>query len=104
MRSPPSRTRRARIRPLAVALALSACGPATLGWGFTLAFVGAPAAAYAQRSISTQKLIDQARERFEEQQYDESIQKLSAALLRPDITPAQKIDVYRWLAYNYIVL
>jgi hypothetical protein len=61
--------------------------------------------AHAQKTaLSTQKLIDQAREKFDDQQYDESIQKLSAALLRQDITPAQKTEVYRWLAYNYIVL
>ena len=33
-----------------------------------------------------------------------SIQKLSAALLRQDASRAQKIEIYRWLAYNYIVL
>jgi hypothetical protein len=61
--------------------------------------------AFAQKGgLSTQKLIDQAREKFEDQQYDESIQKLSAALLRSDITVEQKTEVYRWLAYNYIVL
>jgi hypothetical protein len=63
----------------------------------------APSVAYAQK-VSTQKLIDDAKTKFEDQQYDESIQKLSAALLRPDATKAQKTEVYRWLAYNYIVL
>ena len=61
--------------------------------------------AHAQKGgQSTQKLIDDARAKFEDQQYDESIQKLSAALLRQDATKTQKIEVYRWLAYNYIVL
>jgi hypothetical protein len=64
----------------------------------------APSVAYAQGKVSTQKLIDDAKAKFDDQQYDESIQKLSAALLRPDITKAQKTEVYRWLAYNYIVL
>lgn len=64
----------------------------------------APSVAWAQKGVPTQKLIDQAKEKFDDQQYDESIQKLSAALLRPDITKAQKSEVYRWLAYNYIVL
>lgn len=68
----------------------------------TIALV--PAIAYAQGKQSTQKLIDDAKSKFDDQQYDESIQKLSAALLRPDATKAQKIEVYRWLAYNYIVL
>jgi hypothetical protein len=69
----------------------------------TVALV-APSVAYAQGKQSTQKLIDDARSKFDDQQYDESIQKLSAALLRQDITKAQKVEVYRWLAYNYIVL
>jgi hypothetical protein len=63
-----------------------------------------PAIATAQGKVSTQKLIDDAKSKFDDQQYDESIQKLSAALLRQDVTKAQKIEVYRWLAYNYIVL
>ena len=69
----------------------------------TVALV-APSVAYAQGKQSTQKLIDDAKAKFDDQQYDESIQKLSAALLRQDITKAQKVEVYRWLAYNYIVL
>ncbi len=64
----------------------------------------APSVAHAQGKVSTQKLIDDAKTKFEDQQYDESIQKLSAALLRSDATKAQKTEVYRWLAYNYIVL
>ena len=63
-----------------------------------------PSIAYAQGKVSTQKLIDDSKTKFEDQQYDESIQKLSAALLRQDVTKPQKIEVYRWLAYNYIVL
>ena len=63
-----------------------------------------PSSALAQGKVSTQKLIDDAKSKFDDQQYDESIQKLSAALLRPDASKAQKVEVYRWLAYNYIVL
>jgi hypothetical protein len=82
---------------LAAALNLSVAG--------TVALVAlTPSTACAQGKVSTQKLIDDAKAKFEDQQYDESIQKLSAALLRPDATRAQKIEVYRWLAYNYIVL
>lgn len=82
---------------LAAALNLSVAGTVAL-----VTFV--PAHAQAQGKVSTQKLIDDAKAKFEDQQYDESIQKLSAALLRADVTKAQKIEVYRWLAYNYIVL
>ncbi len=82
---------------LTAALHLSVAG--------TLAVVAlTPRAALAQTKVSTQKLIDDAKTKFEDQQYDESIQKLSAALLRKDVTNAQKIEIYRWLAYNYIVL
>ncbi|HEY2515769.1 MAG TPA: hypothetical protein VGI39_33095 [Polyangiaceae bacterium] len=41
---------------------------------------------------------------FEDQQYEESIQTLSAALVRPNNTAAQKIEIYRLLALNYITL
>jgi len=82
---------------LAAALNLSVAGTAAL-------VALTPSSAFAQGKVSTQKLIDDAKTKFEDQQYDESIQKLSAALLRPDATKEQKIEVYRWLAYNYIVL
>jgi hypothetical protein len=49
-------------------------------------------------------LIARGRELFDDQQYEESIQTLSAALLRPGNTKAQKVDVYRLLALNYITL
>ena len=49
-------------------------------------------------------LIQKGQAQFEEQQYEESIQTLSAALLRPSNTPAQKVEVYRLLALDYITL
>jgi hypothetical protein len=61
--------------------------------------VAAPAA-----SKAPQDLIGRGLSLFEDQQYEESIQTLSAALLRPNNTKAQKIDVYRLLALNYITL
>ncbi len=63
----------------------------------------APSAAPAA-SKPPQDLIGRGLSLFEEQQYEESIQTLSAALLRPSNTKAQKIDVYRLLALNYITL
>lgn len=51
-----------------------------------------------------QDLIQKGQSQFEEQQYEESIQTLSAALLRPSNTPAQKVEIYRLLALNYITL
>lgn len=49
-------------------------------------------------------LIQKGQGQFEEQQYEESIQTLSAALLRPSNTQAQKVEIYRLLALNYITL
>ncbi len=51
-----------------------------------------------------QDLIARGHQLFEDQQYEESIQTLSAALLRPSNTKAQKIEIYRLLALNYITL
>jgi tetratricopeptide (TPR) repeat protein len=51
-----------------------------------------------------QDLVQKGQAQFDEQQYEESIQTLSAALLRPSNTPAQKVEVYRLLALNYITL
>jgi hypothetical protein len=51
-----------------------------------------------------QDLIQKGQAQFDEQQYEESIQTLSAALLRPSNTPAQKVEIYRLLALNYITL
>jgi hypothetical protein len=98
-----ARTRAARAT---VALGLVAAAHTTiLGVGIGAVFSIDPRVAHAEgRGASTAKLIEQAKEKFDDQQYDESMQKLSAALLKSDITEAQKIEVYRWLAYNYIVL
>ena len=66
-----------------------------------------PALAQAGRGASAgapQDLIQRGRALFDDQQYEESIQALSAALLRPSNTKAQKLDVYRLLALNYITL
>ena len=49
-------------------------------------------------------LIQKGQAQFEEQQYEESIQTLSAALLRPSNSQAQKVEIYRLLALNYITL
>ena len=49
-------------------------------------------------------LIVKGQLQFEEQQYEESIQSLSAALLRPSNTQAQKVEIFRLLALDYITL
>src|SRR5512133_2397242 len=61
----------------------------------------APAGAQGK---TTTTLIQRAGALFEDQQYEESIQTLSAALLRPGSSEAEKVETYRLLAYNYIIL
>jgi hypothetical protein len=59
-----------------------------------------PAAPSAPRG----DLIARGQQLFDDQQYEESIQTLSGALVRPNNTKAQKIEIYRLLAFNYITL
>lgn len=49
-------------------------------------------------------LIQRGRDLFDDQQYEESIQALSGALVRPNNTKDQKIEIYRLLALDYITL
>lgn len=58
----------------------------------------------ASQPAGRQDLITRGKNLFDDQQYEESIQTLSAALLRPSNTKEQKIEIYRLLAYNYITL
>jgi tetratricopeptide (TPR) repeat protein len=51
-----------------------------------------------------QDLVVRGQQLFEDQQYEESIQTLSAALVRPSNNKAQKTEIYRLLALNYITL
>src|SRR6201999_2010089 len=62
--------------------------------------------AHAQQRGPAQRqdLITRGRNLFDDQQYEESTQTLSAALLRPNNTKDQKIEIYRLLAYNYITM
>jgi hypothetical protein len=67
----------------------------------------APAPVLAQdgaEKASASTLIQRGSELFDDARYEESIQTLSAALLRPGTSKAEKIEVYRLLAYNYITL
>jgi hypothetical protein len=63
--------------------------------------------AFAQQKPAAgkqQDLIAKGLQLFEDQQYEESIQTLSAALVRPTNTKEQKVEIYRLLALNYITL
>lgn len=67
--------------------------------------VSAPGDAWAGgKRQSVASLIKKGQELFDEQMYEESIQTLSAALMRPGIAKKEKIRVYQLLAYNYITL
>jgi hypothetical protein len=63
-----------------------------------------PSVANAQGKSSVGKIIKKGQNFFDEQRYDESIQTLSAALMRPGTAKKQRIQIYKILAYNYIVL
>jgi tetratricopeptide (TPR) repeat protein len=63
-----------------------------------------PAPAAAPAATQPKDLIAKGQQLFEDQQYEDSIQTLSAALLRPSNTKQQKVEIYRLLALNYITL
>ncbi len=67
------------------------------------AYLATPSSAWAQQR-SPQDLVQRGKSLFDDQQYEESIQTLSAALLRPNNTKQQRLEVYRLLALNYITL
>ena len=92
---------------------LRAIAPIALGFACCAAAVATPGSARAQHakkpaassaSTSTSNLLQTGRNQFEDQRYEESIQTLSAALLRPNTPKKDRVEVYRLLAYNYIVL
>jgi hypothetical protein len=88
-----------RLRAAAPFVLAAACHAASLA--------GLPDAAFAQpkpTKSSTTSLIQRGAALFDDQQYEESIQTLSAALVRPGTTEAEKTEIYRLLAYNYIIL
>lgn len=56
------------------------------------------------KSNSVQSMVLKAREMFDDQRYEESIQTLSGALVRPGSKTAERIEIYKLLAFNYITL
>jgi hypothetical protein len=80
--------------------ALSLSAAAALG----AALAGGGALAQPPPRSPTTVLIQRGSALFDDQQYEESIQTLSAALVRPGATEVEKIEVYRLLAYNFIIL
>jgi hypothetical protein len=86
-----------------LALALHTLVLATPGIGLAQGKAPAPAAAPAAPSAPVD-LIARGQALFDDQQYEESVQTLSAALLRPSNTKAQRVEIHRLLALNYITL
>ena len=70
----------------------------------TLAGLPAQAQPRPSGAQPAKDLIQRGRERFDDQQYQESIQTLSGALVRPDNTTEQKIEIHRLLALDHITL
>jgi hypothetical protein len=63
--------------------------------------LGQTRTANAQASLDP---IQRGRDLFEDQRYEESIQTLSGALVRPNMGKDQKIEMYRLLALDHITL
>ena len=78
----------------------AACHAAVVGGPVGLALAQPPAKG---KSVTT-TLIQRGSAQFDDQAYEESIQTLSAALVRPGASDAEKIETYRLLAYNFIIL
>lgn len=85
---------------------VSAAAPLVLAVAFHAALGGIqPSSAWAQpKTKDASSLILRGSELFDDQQYEESIQTLSAALMRPGTSTKEKTEIYRLLAYNYITL
>jgi hypothetical protein len=93
---PPARFVRAMRRYSARLFLVAACAALTV--------TSAPPAEAQTKTTTTPQLLERASDLFYDQQYEESIQTLSAALLRPGTPIEQRVDIYRLLAYNYITL
>lgn len=76
----------------------------TTGACAVLVALGPLARAQTGKPQGPQDLVQRGRAQFDDQQYEESIQTLSAALVRPNNTKPQKLEIYRLLALNYITL
>ncbi len=94
----PRRARSALALNLAVAVHAACLSSAPLAYAQTKGQAAAPA------SAPRGDLVARGRALFDDQQYEESIQTLSAALLRPNNSKAQTVEIYRLLALNYITI
>lgn len=97
-------TRSGLVRRLAARLALAAACHAAIIGGGSFGEPLAQAAPPAKGKSVTTSLIQRGSALFDDQQYEESIQTLSAALVRPGASDVEKTEIYRLLAYNFIIL
>jgi hypothetical protein len=90
----------ARSRALLWALMASTLllGPAAFGSASALA------ADEPKPAAKKVDLLEQAQELFDDQRYEESIQTLSGALLRPGQSKELRIKLYKLLTFNYITI
>ncbi len=63
--------------------------------------LAAPLAAPAQ---ARNPLLEEGKRLYEDLRYDESVQRLSEALLRPDNSEPQQVEIFLFLALDYFVL
>src|SRR5580658_6319791 len=84
-----------RFAPIALLVAIHASVPA-------VAFADPPRPSGA--TSQSQDLIARGQTLFDDQRYQDSIQTLSGALVRPNNTKAEKLEIYRLLALDYITL
>jgi hypothetical protein len=73
----------------------------TLSWNGVRVAQNGPAPA---KGSTVRTLIDRAQEMFDDQRYEESIQTLSGALVRPGASTAERTEVLKLLAFNHIAL
>ncbi len=58
----------------------------------------------AKKSTSVASTVLKARELFDDQRYEESIQTLSSAAVKPGSSKAERIEIFKLLAFNYVAL
>ncbi|MFO0677289.1 MAG: hypothetical protein U0169_12205 [Polyangiaceae bacterium] len=103
MRSP-ARTRVASVVATTLVVQVMAVHGVTFAPRVAYADEGKSSSPAAAPPAAKVDLIARGAQLFEDQQYEDSIQVLSAALLRPQNTREEKVEIHRLLALDYITL
>ncbi len=98
----PMNARRLRQRIPGVLLCVAMACTASLG--VTDAAFAQPKAPATKGTSSVSTLIERAQDMFDDARYEESIQTLSGALVRPGTSKEDRVKVLKLLAYNYITI